>query len=176
MAEELELAQDAGAAAQDDAGKTFDAAYVAKLRQEAANYRVKYQEAKTQVDALAPKAQEFDKLAESQKSDQQKLTEQLATLQQQVATAQQQAQAAQAQANLLRLAAKAGVDPDVANMLDITKLDLSDDAKAIEALGKFAAKTPSASQVKPGTIGGATEAELRAQYFGGKSKTMIFGG
>ena len=175
MAEELTTAQDAGVTAQDADKEVFDAAYVRKLRQEAANYRVKLREAEAQVATLAPKATEYEKLTEAQKSDQQKLAEQLANLQQQVAQAQQQATAAQQQATLLRLASKAGVDPDVAALLDISKIDLSDDAKAIATLSQFA-KPANSSQVKPGAIGGATEAELRAQYFGGKSKSMIFGG
>ena len=149
-----------------------------KLSDEAAKWRTKFRELEAQVKALEPKAAKFDELQEAQKTEAQKMADQLATLTAQVAQAQAQADAATKQANLLRLASMAGVDPDVALMLDISKIDLTDDAKALQTLGKFA-KPTNGAQVKPGQVGntGATEDELRKMYLGGgKPKTLIFGG
>lgn len=149
-----------------------------RLSDEAAKWRTKFRELEAQMKAIEPKAAEFDKLQEAQKTEAQKMADQLANLQAQVAQAQAQADAATKQANLMRLANMAGVDPDVAAMLDLSKIDMTDDAKALQQLGKFA-KPTNGAQVKPGQVGntGATEDELRALYFGtGKPKTLIFGG
>ena len=148
-----------------------------KLSDEAAKWRTKFRELEAQMKELTPKAAKFDELQESQKTEAQKMAEQLATLQAQVNEAKAQADASTKQASLMRLANMAGVDPDTALLLDISKIDLTDEAKALQQLGKFA-KPTNGAQVKPaGTIGGATEEELRNLYLGGgKPKTMIFGG
>ena len=78
----------------------------------------------------------------------------------------------------MRLAAKAGVDPDVAALLDLSKLDLSDEKKALETLARLKGTSASASQARPGAAaGGASDDELRARFFGtGRQKSSIFGG
>lgn len=154
-----------------------DAAQTEKLSQEAAKWRTKFRELEAQLKDVAPKAQQYDQLQEAQKTEAQKVADQLAALQAQVTEATAQAQAAQAQAKLMALAARVGVDPDVANLLDISKIDLTDEAKATQQLQRFA-KPSNGTQVKPGdTIGGMTEDDLRKHYFGGgRSKTTIFGG
>lgn len=146
-----------------------------RLSDEAAKWRTKFRELEAQVKDLAPKAAEFDKLQEASKTETQRINEQLASLQAQIAAEQAKATAAQQQATLLTMAAKAGVDPDTALMLDISKIDLTDEAKALQQLSRFA-KPKAGAQVNPAS-NGTTDDELRKLYFGGgKSKTMIFGG
>jgi hypothetical protein len=147
--------------------KTFDAAYVEELRAEAAKYRTQLRDAQSQLKELAPKAQGSEELAAK-----------LAALEADLSAKTAEAERAAKQALLVRIASKAGIDPDIAELLDLSKLDLSDEAKVVEVLGKFARPQSNGAQVKPGTVGntGMTEAELRSTYFGGKSKTTIFGG
>jgi predicted RNase H-like nuclease (RuvC/YqgF family) len=167
---------DAGAQPQDGGGEKFDAKYVEELRQEAAKYRTQLRDTQTQLKELQPKAQQFDQLQEAQKTAEQKLQERLAALEADLAAKAVEAERAQKQAQVVRLAAKAGVDADLVDLLDLGKLDLSDEKKALEVLGRFA-RTAAGAQVKPGgESGGETEAELRKRFFGGQSKTMIFGG
>lgn len=147
-----------------------------KLSEENAKWRLKVRDLEAQLQQLQPKAAKFDEQQESQKSEQQKLQERLAALEADLARSKAAADVAQKQAQLTRLATKAGVDPDVIDLLDLSKLDLTDETKAIQVLGRFA-KTAAGAQVKPGGAAtGDTEAELRKQFFGGQSKTMIFGG
>lgn len=157
---------DAGAQPQDGGGEKFDAAYVKQLRDEAAEWRVKFKETQAQLKDLTAKS-----------SDAAQLTERLSALEAELTQKAATAEAATKQAQLLRLASKAGLDPDVAMLLDIGKLNLDDEAKALEVLGKFAGKS-SGQQVKPGAAGAGNETadELRKRYFGGQSKTMLFGG
>lgn len=79
--------------------KTFDAAYVSKLRTEAAEWRVKAQEGKAATTKLA-------ELEESQKSEAQKLADRLAA-------AEQRATAAESKAERSRIAAEKGVPADL---------------------------------------------------------------
>lgn len=161
---------------QDGAGEQFDAKYVEELRQEAAKYRTQLRETQGQLKELQPKAQQYDQLQEAQKTQEQKLQERLAALEADLAAKAADAERAQKQAQLVRLATKAGVDPDVVDLLDLGKLDLTDEKKTMEVLGRFA-RTVAGAQVKPGgESGGETEADMRARFFGGKSKSMIFGG
>lgn len=161
---------------QDGAGEKFDAKYVEELRAEAAKYRTQLRDTQTQLKELQPKAQQFEELQEAQKTQEQKLQERLAALEADLAAKAAEAQRAQQMTQLTRLATKAGVDPDIVELLDLGKLDLTDEKKALEVLGRFA-RAASGAQVKPGgESGGETEAELRARYFGGRSKSMIFGG
>lgn len=168
---------DAGTQPQDGAGEKFDAKYVEELRQEAAKYRTQLRDTQTQLKELQPKAQQFEQLQEAQKTQEQKLQERLAALEADLAAKAAEAEQAQKRAQVTRLASKAGVDPDIVELLDIGKLDLTDEKKAMEVLGRFA-RTASGTQVNPdGTsAGGETDAELRARFFGGQSKTRIFGG
>lgn len=157
---------DAGTPPQDGGANTFDAAYVKQLRDEAAEWRVKFKETQQQLRDLS-----------AQSTDSAKLTERLAALEAELATKAAAVEAANKQAQLVRLASKAGVDPDVAALLDIGKLDLTNEQAALDVLGKLS-RAAGGQQVKPGAAGagGMTEADLRKQYFGGQSKTTIFGG
>lgn len=161
---------------QDGAPETFDAKYVEGLRAEAAKYRTQLRETQTQLKELQPKAQQFDQLQEAQKTQEQKLQERLAALEADLAAKAAEAEAAQKRTQLTRLATKAGVDPDLVELLDLGKLDLTDEKKVLEVLGRFA-RVAGGAQVKPGGESGKeTEAEMRARFFGGRSQTMIFGG
>lgn len=157
---------DAGAQPQDGGAEKFDAAYVKQLRDEAAEWRVKFKETQTQLKDLTAKS-----------TDATQLTERLAALEAELAQKAAAADAATKQAQLLRLASKAGVDPDVAALLDLGKLNLDDEKAALDVLAKFADR-PSSRQVKPGATGAGTETddELRKRFFGGQSRTTIFGG
>ncbi len=148
-----------------------------RLTAEAAKWRVRVRDLEAQLTALKPKAEQFDQLQESQKTEAQKLTDRIAALEADLQTKATAADRATKEAQLIRIATKAGVDPDVASLLDLSKIDLSDEKAAIEVLSKFAKPTANSAQVKPGAVGatGLTEAELHARYFGG-SKPMIFGG
>jgi hypothetical protein len=157
---------DAGTQPQDGGAEKFDAAYVKQLREEAAEWRVKFKETQTQLKDLTAKS-----------TDATQLTERLTALEAELAQKAAAAEAATKQAQLLRLASKAGLDPDVAMLLDIGKLNLEDEKAALDVLSKFATKSRG-QQVRPGAAGAGseTEAELRKRYFGGQSKTTIFGG
>lgn len=148
-----------------------------KLSDENARWRLKVRDLEAQLKDLQPKAEKFDQQQESQKSEQQKLQERLAALEADLASSKADAERAKQQTHLVRLATQAGVDPEVVDLLDLSKLDLSDDAKALQVLSRFA-KTAAGSQVKPGAAAatGETDAELRKRYFGGQSQTRIFGG
>ena len=150
-----------------ESSKTFDAEYVAELRDEAAKWRTQLRETQAQVKDLAAKAGSNEELATK-----------LAALEADLATKAAAAETAQREAQLYRLASKAGVDPDVAALLDASKLDLSNEAETLEKLGKLAAAQTAQKQVKPNTMGGTgmTEDELRDRYFGKRSQTNIFGG
>ncbi len=167
---------DAGTQPQ-DGGDKFDAKYVEELRAENAKWRSQLRDTQSQLKELQPKAAQFDQLQESQKTAEQKLQERLSALEADLASKAAEAERAQKQAQLTRLATKAGVDPDIIDLLDLGKLDLTDEKKALEVLGRFA-KTAAGAQVKPGAgaATGETADELRKRYFGGQSKTMIFGG
>ena len=87
----VEAKQDAPADANSEAvttqteeeAKTFDADYVKSLRQEAAKYR-------TQAKDLAEKAKAYDEYVESQKSEQEKLADQLKQAEQSKADAERE--------------------------------------------------------------------------------------
>jgi hypothetical protein len=155
-------AQDAGSKQQEQ----FDAAYVQQLRDEAAKWRTQFREVQTQVKELSGKA-----------GDSEKLSERLKALEAELAQKTAAAEAATKQAQLVRLATKAGVDPDVAALLDLSKVPVEDEKAALEVLSKLA-KPGGGAQVKPGAVGatGMTDAELRERYFGGKRSSNIFGG
>jgi hypothetical protein len=148
-----------------DAPKTYDEKTVADLRDEAAKWRTQLREAQAALKEATAAAGENRTLADK-----------LAGLEAQVAEKAAAADRATKEAQLVRLAAKAGVDPDVAALLDLSKVDLSDEKKALELLGKL--RTASASQARPGVTGAGSdsEAELRARYYGGARKSSIFGG
>lgn len=153
---------------------------VTKLRQEAAKWRTKFRETEKTVNELKPLAEQFKTLQDSQKSEAQKMADELAEAKRKAAEHETTAQRAVREAKLIRLATKAGVDPDVALLLDLSKLDLDDEKATTETLGKLAAARQtanSASNPARSNGGKETDDELRSFYFGGaRSKPTIFGG
>ena len=145
--------------------KTFPADYWHALREENKGYR-------QQLQSVSGELENLKKLATGNAELEKKLQEASA----QLATAQQEADAALRRAALVRLASKAGVSPDVADMLDLSKIDLTDEAKALEQLGKLATTSKSAGgQAKPGTWmnTGLSESELRSEIYGGRKSTIF---
>lgn len=145
-------------------------AQIKALRDEAAKWRTQLRDAQTQIKDL-----------QTQATGNAELTQKLATLETQLATEAAKADKAAKEAALLRITAKAGIDPDVAALLDLSKLNLEDEAEAVKQLAKLAPKTVG-TQVKPAQ--GATgvnamvsdEAAMRARFFGGPGGVTLFGG
>jgi hypothetical protein len=110
----------------------------------------------------------------------QRLADQVAAANKLAADNQAAAERAQKELQVTRLAIEAGVNLDLVPFLDLSKLDLTDEAKALEVLGKLAtAKQTANSASNPGRTGaaGADEAELRRIFFGGgRNQPTIFGG
>lgn len=163
-----------------DSGQQFDAAYVAKLRTEAARYRNEAKAAKTQLTELQPLAQKAKELEEAQQTEAEKLAQKMADLQNQLTTAQAAAtQAAQAQ-KLTTLAAKVGVPADVLPLLDVSKFDLENEEQTIEMLGALKPqKTPpngggSSNPPQGDNNGAVTPQEWYNQRLG--KNPSIFGG
>ena len=181
MSDEIqETGQEPQDAPSQDDGQTFDANYVSKLRDEAASWRTKFRGLESQIEELKPLAEKAKKLEEAQKTEAERLADQLAELKAQQAEAAREADRARAEAKIVRLAAKAGVDPDIAALLDISKLDLDDEAAALETLKKLAApRTTGGGASNPSGEGQGkpSDEELRERYFGGgRKRSAIFGG
>lgn len=170
------------AEAQDaDSGDTFDATYVQKLRQEAAKYRTQLRDAENKVKELSPKAAQLDQLTEAQKTEAQKMTEQLAKLQADLDRRTAESDAATKRAALIKLAVKAGADPDVADLLDLSRIDLSNEDSVAAIFAKLvpAGRGAGGNAANPQRTGGnaaESETELRDRFFGGGRKSNIFGG
>lgn len=163
-----------------DAGQTFDADYVAKLRQEAANYRTQLKDYKTQVAELSPLAQKAKELEEAQKTEAEKLAEKIATMQNELEAQKQAAAVAQKTSALTVLAVQAGVPAEVVPLLDVSKFDLENTEATLEAL-KALAPAQSARGGNPsnpargnGQTTTLTPAEWYAQRKSGS--TSLFGG
>lgn len=170
----------APAESQDDDARDYEAE-MAKLRAEAAKWRTKLRDAEGQLKEVQPLAEKYREAEEAEKSEAEKLRDRLSELEAKTAQAEARAARAQREATAARLAARAGVDPEIVALLDIDKLELDDEAAALAQLKKLAA-------VKPGGGGpsnpartqasGPTEDELHAQYFqpAGSGLKKIFGG
>lgn len=160
------ISSEAGSA-QAEEQRTFSADYVKALRAENADWRRQLRETQTVVKQLQD--------GQASAAD---LSAKLTALEAQLAEKDKAAAQAQQEAALVRLATKAGVDPEVASMLDLSKIDLADETKALASLQKLAGAGRSTAQAKPGTVGqtGLTEAELHDRFFGsGGQKATIFG-
>ncbi len=93
-----------GQQAQGDADSKQDE----RLTAEAAKWRVKARDLEAQLNELKPKAQQYDQLQESQKTEAQKLADRIAALEAELQTKAMAADKATAEAQLIRLATKAG--------------------------------------------------------------------
>lgn len=159
-------------------GKT--ASELERARKEAAKYRTERNELKARLDAAEPVLAQYQEQQSAQKSEAQKLAEQVAAMQKQIADAETAAQRAQREAALTRLAVKANVDPDILPYLDVSKIDVDDEAAALGVLGKLASVRRAATAASDPGRGGAakpSDEELRAYYLGGqRGGSKIFGG
>ncbi len=178
--EELAAQAVANGSAEEQASSAKEESELARARKEAANYRTKARDFETQLNELKPLAEQFKASQEAQKSEAQKLADQLSAANKLASDNQAAAERATRELQVTRLATKAGVDPDLVPFLDLSKLDLADEKAALEVLGKLAAARSTANGASnPGRNGGSgqSDAELRQFYFGGaRSKPTIFGG
>lgn len=164
------------------AGRDYEAE-IQQLRAEAAKWRTQYRDASGKLKELEPVAQKYAEIEAAQKTQEQKLAEQLAELQGQVVAAQAAAQRADAERKLALLATKAGVPPAALPYLDATKFDLDDEAAALEALAVLAASNkttaPHVGATNParsGANGVPDPAEWYKQMLAGGSTIFDLGG
>jgi chromosome segregation ATPase len=155
--------------------QTFDAAYVKKLRDEAAGWRTKYRGAETVVKELTPIAEQYQQQQEAAKTEAERMAEQLAGLQAKLAETERQATESARRAAVIALASKAGVNSDVVELLDLSKIDLEDEEAALTTLGKF--KVPNSVGQSASNPGSKTPDNDPETWF--KNRTSgpnIFGG
>lgn len=181
MSDEL-LPQAGGEQAEEQASTATEkeASELERARKEAAKYRTQLRDLEGKWKQAEPVLAEYQKQQEAQKTEAQKLADAIADAKRQAAESQTAAERAQRELQVTRLATKAGVDLDLVPFLDLSKLDLEDEPKAMEVLGKLAAARQTANGASnPGRGGaqGPTVEELRDTYFGGgRNKPLIFGG
>lgn len=160
-----------------DGEQTFSADYVQKLRQEAAAYRTQLRDVQAQLGEVQPLAEQYKQAQQAQKTEAERMAEQLATFQAQLDAAQKEADTARKQARLTTLATQAGVSADVLPFLSITAFDLDDEEATVSALRKLAAPRASGGPVSNPANGAKAETpqERRARLFGGAQPLYIFG-
>lgn len=149
----------------------------AKLRAEAAKWRTQFRASEAERESLKAAADELAALKASQKSDAEKLADQVAALNAQLAAAQAQALAAEKARHLTALAAKAGVPLDVVSLLDVTKFDLEDEdatVKALAALAPRQAAPQAGAPSNPGRNGSGGMTDIAAFMRGGTTAADIF--
>ena len=147
--------------------KVYDEGTVKELREESAKWRTQFREAQAAIRELEARAGDGEKVKES-----------LRGLQAQLESKAVELERALKAASVVRLAAKAGVDPDVAALLDMDKIDITDEAKALDVLKRLAPKMPG-NHAKPGQGAVVTDSDeaLHQRFFGRSSAgSGIFGG
>ena len=151
-----------------------------RARKDAAKYRTELRDLQSKWKEAEPVLADYQKQQDAQKSETQKLADAIADAQRKAAESQAAAERAQRELAVTRLATKAGVDLDLVPYLDLSKLDLDDESKAMEILGKLAsARQQASSASNPGRNGatGESDGDLRKLYFGGgRNAPSIFGG
>jgi chromosome segregation ATPase len=148
-----------------DGGRDYESEIDA-LRKEAAKWRTQYRDASGRLKELEPMAQRAVEIETAQKTEGQRLAEQLAALQGQVTAAQAAAQRAEAERKLTVAASKAGVPAEALQYLDPAKFDLDDEAATLEALAALAApraQTPAVGATNPAR--GANGTPSPAEWF-----------
>lgn len=156
-------------------------AEIEKTRKESADRRAKLRELEAQLKEYAPLAEKAKQEEEARKSEADKLREQVEALKADQLKAQAEADTARKQAKLVTIAAKAGVSPDVIELLDISKLDFENEEATINQLKKLApARISGGGPSNPAgeQSGAVTNSDLRNMYFGGGRgpRNLIFGG
>lgn len=177
--------QDAGGGQEQDNQDTFPREYVVGLRQEAANYRVKAKELESKLsqfadyDQLKEAASKWQELEDKNKTDMEKLTEQLEQLRGERDRALQDMQDQRLRSAFISEASKLGfANPaDAYALADKSGVEITKDGqvkgvdKAVKALeGRLPLAKPKAPSVDGGAGGAAnagksifTEMELREQ-------------
>lgn len=160
----------------DSGGRDYESEIDA-LRKENAKWRTQYREASGRLKELEPVEAKYAEFSEAQKTQEQRLSEQVATFQAQLAEAQAAVNRANAERRLAIAASKAGVPADALQYLDATKFDLDDEAATLEALAALAAPkthTPTVGATNParGTNGQLSPADWFKQVNSGG--TTIF--
>jgi chromosome segregation ATPase len=179
-----ELLPQAGndAGEQDSPAPDKTASELERARKDAANYRTKLRELEGKWKEAEPVLAEYNQAKENAKTETQKLADQLAEATRKAQESDNAAQRAVREAKAIRLMTKAGVDPDLLDIIDLNKLDLDNEEEALKQLAKLpsaSAKQTANSASNPGRTGaaGADEAELRRIFFGGgRNQPTIFGG
>ena len=149
---------------QDPTPPSGDDGKLKAAREEAAARRVENRELKVQLEAAQAKAAKLDKLEAEQQTDAERQAAQIAELQAALQERDAQVAKVEQQAAFERLASKAGVSPDAAALMDLSKFDLSDEAATIERLGVFAVGKPAngGSGSSPAKKSGLTLETIRA--------------
>lgn len=177
-----ELSPPAGEQADEQASAAKEVSELERARKDAAKYRTTARDLEAQLKELQPLAEQFKATQEAQKTETQKLADQLAEATRKAQESDNAAQRAVREAKAIRLMTKAGVDPDLLDIIDLNKLDLDNEEEALKQLAKLpqtSAKQTASSASNPGRNGalGADEAELRKIFFGGgRNQPTIFGG
>ena len=131
----------------DEEAKTFDAEYVKSLRHEAAKYR-------TQAKEMAEKAKAYDDYKESQKSEQEKLTDQLKQ-------AEDSKAAAERELLRMRVASSKNLPNSLVERLrgdTVEELEADADSLLGELKQQFVERsTPAPNQTGAGVVGEASE-------------------
>ncbi len=179
MSDELVITNDGPepSPAAQDGGRDYEAE-IAKLRKEAAGYRTKYQEWKAKAEGFEPLAAKAQELEQAQLSEAEKMAKRVAELETALADKEAAFTAAERSHRFATLAAKAGVPADIAELIDISKFDLDDEAaalKSLEALAKMAKPQATVGPANPGRgqSGAVSDEEMRELIFGGKSRSIF---
>jgi len=168
---------DEQAAEQDSPENDKMDAELARVRKEAANYRVKLREIEAKWKEAEPVLSQYQAQQEAQKTEAQKLAEQLQALRQQLSEQETAAAQAQRLATLTKMATRMGVDPDLVELLDTSKLDLADEKAVNAVLAKLVMRAP-ATGSNPNRAGSDAETldARRARLFQRNSRSTLLGG
>lgn len=148
-----------------------------KLRDEAAKWRTSYRAEQEKVKQLTPAAEQLAALEEAKKSDVDKLREQMLKLEAQATAATQAAEMADKRVKLLKVATKANISPELADLLDLSKLDLEDEAGTLEMLKKLAPQQTANGGGASNPANAANGVLSPAEWYAKRgAKTTIFGG
>lgn len=158
-----------------------DPTIIAKLRDEIKGLKEQKRDLEGKWKAAEPVLSEYQKQQEAQKSEAQKLADQIAAINAKLAEQTSAAEKATSEAKLTRLAAKANINFDLLDLIDISKLDLNDEDATLKKLAVLATARQTANGASnPGRSGatGMTDDEKRDLYFNGgmRNKPTIFGG
>lgn len=150
-----------------------------RARKEAANYRTKLREMEAKFKEIEPVLQTYQQQQEAQKSDAQKAMERAAELERRLAEKERAEAEAQRLVKLTRLATKAGVDMDLVDYLDTSRLDLDDEKTTLAVLtklGRTAAAAGAGSNPSRDVPAGESVEARRARLFQRGSRNTLLGG